>query len=103
MATRKDAGGSTAIHWVHSHVDDEVRRVSNKGKMQCACRGEGATECDPSHEHHMGNGRADELAKKGAAKVRGMELADAAMGEMWFTLGHISGEFAQGSYKDWLR
>ena len=64
MAERKERGSHTEVVWVHSHVDDEHRRTTNRSKLVCACRGEGQEECDPTHRHHVGNDRADQLAKE---------------------------------------
>ena len=90
MQLRKVHGALTALHWVHSHVDDEDRRkrvkapqkagvdwwetAPPKGKLQedrevtplaCACGGDEHGHCLPMHPHHMGNVLADALADKG--------------------------------------
>ena len=57
-----EARGETNYKWIHSHVDDEKRQEWNENsRYECACGGQGIGKCDPEHEHHKGNERADEL------------------------------------------
>ena len=102
LAMRKEAGSETAMKWVHSHVSDESRRTSTKSNMTCACRETGETECNPSHRHHIGNDRADTMAKAGAQMQGGKNWGAAAKGELWFVLRDEDG-IAQGNYKTWLK
>ena len=99
---RDEEGSKTTIAWIHSHVDEEDRQDDANGKMTCACRTGGEDRCNPEHEHHVGNEEADREAKKGATKPKSGVRADAAKGEMWHML-HGETDFAQGSYKEWLR
>ena len=63
---RQCRGSYTSLSWIHSHTDNEERKQWNpRARYQCACGGQGRQECDPMHRHHLGNERADELAKEG--------------------------------------
>jgi len=101
MVARGRKGSRTAIHWIHSHVDDAERASNNKSLLQCACRNGEQTECDPEHEHHRGNAKADERAGKGAEGPGEDDMDEATRGEMWFIL-QTQRNFAQGNYKKWL-
>ena len=60
---------ATHIKWVHSHVNEEKRQTWKANcNMKCACGGQGKNRCDPDHEHHRGNDRADSLAGKAIKK-----------------------------------
>lgn len=71
LATRNE----TNIQWIHSHVDSKERRKwKENNKMVCACGGQGKRECDPEHQHHKGNERADKLAGDAIKKKIPKEL-----------------------------
>ena len=72
MRARNKAGSRTEIEWIHSHVEEEERRVrrpcregqTNKLRV-CACGGDEKGDCVPHHYHHIGNEWADKLADRG--------------------------------------
>ena len=101
-AERDRHGSRTGMKWIHSHVDEANRRDTAKSRHRCACLEPGEHECDPNHPHHVGNERADELAKRGARETGGVDYDEAARGEMWFVL-RGENSFAQGSVKEYLR
>ena len=60
---RVSQGAETTVEWVHSHVDDPDRVQLKEGcKQVCACGGSNTTQCQPEHEHHAGNEKADKVA-----------------------------------------
>ena len=84
-AVRKQAGATTQVRWVHSHVEPaqgeasipqtakkqktqgDKKAAGERGKQaapQCACGAAGG-RCDPDHKHHRGNDAADALANEG--------------------------------------
>ena len=84
-AVRKQAGATTRVRWVHSHVEPaqgeasipqtakkqktqgDKKAAGERGKQaapQCACGAAGG-RCDPDHKHHRGNDAADALANEG--------------------------------------
>ena len=73
---REEKGSSTELRWIHSHVEQEERRV-RKGalggalKWVCSCGGDERGDCVASHHHHIGNDWADTLAEKGKGLVEG--------------------------------
>ncbi len=99
---RHEKGARTSMNWVHSHVEEGSRKDSSRSKFRCACLEVGQVECDPLHPHHVGNEKADMLAKEGAWKDGGDDYDEAARGEMWFILRGEDG-FAQGAVKEFLR
>ena len=101
---RDERGANTEMHWVHSHVDDEMRRTQQTKGMVCACREHGEQECDAQHPHHEGNERADRLAKEGAFRDGDDTLATVAAGERVVVLGEVGGgAVCQGAYGAWMR
>jgi ribonuclease HI len=99
---RETSGSRMRMKWVHSHVDDETRRTQVTKKMECACRTNGENECDATHEHHIGNTKADLQAKDGAFYFGSHQVADVARGDLRYVLGGSNG-VAQGGYGEWMK
>jgi ribonuclease HI len=99
---REKLGNPMRMAWVHSHVDDEARRVMPTKKMACACRENGEQECNEYHRHHAGNDEADKEAKGGAAKVTPYSLREVAKGDTCFVL-HNTTSVSEGAYGSWMR
>lgn len=80
-ALREESGANAQMRWVRAHVDSHTcPDATTGGRKQaqphppapkCACGAEKG-QCDPHHEHHIGNETADELAAVG----RGLPVQD---------------------------
>ena len=99
---REEEGTPMGMQWVHSHVDDEARRTQPTKNMACACRENGEQECDPTHEHHVGNEEADKEAKLGAFTNAPYSMAEVARGDLEFVLAG-KGQLAQGAVGEWMK
>ena len=109
LRERDTRGTHTALHWIHSHTDDEERRRwKTNARYQCACGGQGKQECDPNHKHHIGNERADALAKEGMrmdCSTRAPEYTPQLhrlAGEEEYHLIDLHGGVCQGSVRKFL-
>ena len=95
-------GATTSTHWVHSHVDDPERRATPKAAHLCVCKQQREDDCDPEHRAHLGNERADDLAKNGADMPRTEEWSHRAQGELQYII-RKGPEVAHGPYSEWLK
>ena len=101
---RSEAGATTELQWIHSHVDDEARQKWNpQHRRECACGGGGEQKCIPEHPLHRGNEMADELATAGTemAIPTEQQLQPAAGEETYHLL--VAGTHCQGSIKEACR
>jgi len=98
-AWRKNNGGETHVHWIHSHVDKKERQQRKATAPDCAC---GARKCDPDHYHHQGNAKADEVADEGLTCVSDHAWDASDFGEEAWTM-KIHGKHIQGDIRTAIR
>ena len=78
--------------------------MKSTSRHTCCSQGAGG-KCDPNHPHHVGNGKADELATEGlsmAEPSRDMAMASTTGEERHHLVDH-TGQPCQGSVSDALK